>query len=457
MAPTDTPTAPVSGMSPTATPGPSPTLLATQLVGPSNPATVDFGSGGSVVIPAGAVSAPTTITITGSPAPPVPSVPGFQVQGIYYNFTANDLEGAVFAVPVALTFPYDPAQIPTGQTAADLRVVYFDPASAAWVSLVPTVDTVAHTLTVAVNHFSWWAVGAPLVTPIPSRTSTPTPSPTLPVTLTATSTPTATPSPSNPGPTLTPTFSFGHGCEDDPCDLRCEAFKAWDREDHSHEHGHPMRVFLSWHAAEHGLFKRPDGYLVYRAAQDKGPYHLIQTLGQLPRDREGRVQTTDDPGPGHWCYTVKAFEGRSTSPATSPCCTSIEGEVPTPTPTPRRGGKETWHSDFVDVDGTPASTAPETGLAGRLSVGPNPSRDGQPVRFVFQLGSPARITLSLFTVGGERVYVASLEGQAGSNELVWTGRNFSGTAVASGLYCYVLSAEGEGNAQTRTGKVAILH
>lgn len=74
---------------------------------------------------------------------------------------------------VTVTLPYNPADIPSPYTAADLTLTYFD--GTQWIVLSSTVDTVNHTVTVVTNHFSWWAAALQNLSPTPTRTTTPPP------------------------------------------------------------------------------------------------------------------------------------------------------------------------------------------------------------------------------------------------------------------------------------------
>ena len=77
--------------------------------------TVIGPSGASVVIPPGALATNTTITITqtSAGAPPLPG--GFTVSGQMFAFTPH---GTLFALPVTMTLPFDPALVPAGTSKA---------------------------------------------------------------------------------------------------------------------------------------------------------------------------------------------------------------------------------------------------------------------------------------------------------------------------------------------------
>ena len=71
--------------------------------------TVVGPNGAQVVVPAGALSAPVAITITPSAARPLPA--GMQGLGTIYDLGPA---GTSFAVPVTVTLPLDPTQVPAG-------------------------------------------------------------------------------------------------------------------------------------------------------------------------------------------------------------------------------------------------------------------------------------------------------------------------------------------------------
>ena len=77
-------------------------------VGPAG-GTVTGPNGTQVVVPAGALSAPVAITFMASAAQPLPA--GLQPLGVIYDLGPA---GTTFAVPVTVTLPLDPAQVPAG-------------------------------------------------------------------------------------------------------------------------------------------------------------------------------------------------------------------------------------------------------------------------------------------------------------------------------------------------------
>ena len=88
--------------------------------------------------------------------------------------------GTTFAPSIDLVIEYDPADIPAGFSEEDLVVKMYDGTAKARIDLDMTVDTVAHTATAKVSHFSIFALfAAPPVAP-PPVTPTPTVAPTVP-------------------------------------------------------------------------------------------------------------------------------------------------------------------------------------------------------------------------------------------------------------------------------------
>jgi len=103
--------------------------------------------------------------------------------------------GTTFEPAIDLAIEYDPAEIPAGFSESDLVVKMYDSTAKAWIDLDTTVDTVAHTATAKVAHFTIFALfAAPPVAPPPVITPTAVP------TAVPTATPTPTPLPEKPKP-----------------------------------------------------------------------------------------------------------------------------------------------------------------------------------------------------------------------------------------------------------------
>ena len=73
-------------------------------------------------------------------------------------------DGAVFDGPITVTLSYDPNGLPEGVAAEDLMIAYYDEVTGAWVPLDNIqVDTVNHTVSGTVNHFTLFAILIPVV------------------------------------------------------------------------------------------------------------------------------------------------------------------------------------------------------------------------------------------------------------------------------------------------------
>ena len=161
--PTITPTAPVS-----LTPLPTPLIVAYEYLTPGVAAIVALSDGSLISVPAGALTVPVSMmvskysTVT---APSLPSAPQFQFLSSVYFIDTDGVE-PLAGSSVTITFPYSPSDIPSGETAADLEVIYYN--GTAWVNLPTIVNTSTQTVTVVTDHFSWWAVVLPQSTPVPT-------------------------------------------------------------------------------------------------------------------------------------------------------------------------------------------------------------------------------------------------------------------------------------------------
>ena len=181
-------------------------------------ATLLFSNGTGSVIPPGALSQSTTVTITEaafSSAPPLPSY--LKAVGDVYYFDSGSI---TLTGSVSMFFPYNPANIPSGITTGELEVIFYN--GSAWVEAPSQAqDTVNHVFTVISNHFSPWGVAGnqsstftPVptdqltLTVIPTNTSTSTITPTFTPTTTATYTSCVTPTQTLTNtPTFTPTLT----------------------------------------------------------------------------------------------------------------------------------------------------------------------------------------------------------------------------------------------------------
>ncbi len=146
------------------------------------------------------------------------------------------------------------------------------------------------------------------------------------------------------------------------------------------------------------------------------------------------------------------------TPTATPTLTLTPGKTPTPTHTPSAAVANPADADSAMVDGGPGSPTATDRAAWRAVAVPNISTGGEPIQFLVNLELPEWIYLSIYDLAGERVYNASMEGNTGSNKLVWPLQNRGGAGVASGLYIYALRIENEeGLTAIQTGKVAVMH
>ncbi len=193
---------PPATATPTVTPTASPTVTPTATVGPTvppipSPTPIAIPGDGTVpeqivydVLDGQAVltiGAGTTVhTATGGPLQSISveevcfSIPqsGGCIVGCAYDYTPN---GATFSPAITLTLKYDPGLVPAGVDQSKLVIAYYDSATGKWVRLPSVVDTVKHTVTAQISHFTLFAVyscaptATPTVTPIPTIAPTPTP------------------------------------------------------------------------------------------------------------------------------------------------------------------------------------------------------------------------------------------------------------------------------------------
>jgi uncharacterized protein YjdB len=134
------------------------------VVGPAGGVVATAGDTVRLEIPAGALASPVRITIAPEATyPPTDRV----LPGGVYHFGPD---GTTFAAPAALTIRYDPAHLPAGYPASELRIHKI--VDGGWQE-VPgsSVDTVAHTVTAAIGGFSGYGVLARV--PVASVTVSP--------------------------------------------------------------------------------------------------------------------------------------------------------------------------------------------------------------------------------------------------------------------------------------------
>jgi hypothetical protein len=128
----------------------------------------------------------------------------------------------------------------------------------------------------------------------------------------------------------------------------------------------------------------------------------------------------------------------------------------TVTPSPTDGTTQT-NTATPTVTQTPSCTPTATGLLQSVVAGPNVSKNGEPIKFMVNLGFRATIQLNLYSLTGEEVYSQSVQGNSGINTLLWLLRNNGQSPVASGLYIYAVQVNDGYEIATKTGKLLVLH
>jgi hypothetical protein len=117
--------------------------------------TVNIPAGITGLTASGAPITQITITPITTNLPALPS--GGAAVGSYFDIQPS---GSTFSSPITITVSYDPSQIPAGTSP---YVAWYNPATGEWEQLTTvSIDTVNHTITASVNHFSTFAVLAAL-------------------------------------------------------------------------------------------------------------------------------------------------------------------------------------------------------------------------------------------------------------------------------------------------------
>jgi hypothetical protein len=120
-------------------------------------------------------------------------------------------------------------------------------------------------------------------------------------------------------------------------------------------------------------------------------------------------------------------------------------------------GSKLMPSGSLNLERTPTPTlTPINSVLPSVAAAPNISRDGQPIRFLVQLASPAQVRISLYTLLGEKIDSNVLEAGTGSSQWVWNLDNSSGSQVASGLYLYIVEVGEGASLVLKTGKMVVL-
>ena len=71
-------------------------------------------------------------------------------------------DGATFDPPIVLTFDYTSMDLPENTDEANLVIAFYDSTTGEWVLLDSEVDTVNHTISASVSHFTTFAILVPL-------------------------------------------------------------------------------------------------------------------------------------------------------------------------------------------------------------------------------------------------------------------------------------------------------
>lgn len=141
-----------------------------------------------------------TLTHFDVTAPPAPPAGKFLIAA--HGFGPD---GATFSPPLTLVIKYDPSALPQGTNEADLQIAVWNGSS--WQYLTTTIDSVTHTASAQVSHFSKFAVMASAaLAPAPPTTSVTPTTPATPTTPTTPTTPPVTPTtPTTPTSPITET------------------------------------------------------------------------------------------------------------------------------------------------------------------------------------------------------------------------------------------------------------
>jgi len=121
--------------------------------------TLTTAQGVSVDVPAGALAAPTTLTVESMPSA-IPSTGTVALTGgsatsaiaVGTPFVFGP-EGTTFSVPVTVTLPFDATKLPTGKTSAAIQIATASVGTSAFTLLTTTVVDTSH-VSAPTSHFS---------------------------------------------------------------------------------------------------------------------------------------------------------------------------------------------------------------------------------------------------------------------------------------------------------------
>ncbi|HET9869638.1 MAG TPA: hypothetical protein VFR02_03950, partial [bacterium] len=157
----------------------------------------------------------------------------------------------------------------------------------------------------------------------------------------------------------------------------------------------------------------------------------------------GSFRIIDHLSGGDELFSVTAQDGMTPDPAAQPILPGMGPAAVTLGPFPIAAGSSVTFRvsgsrapgsvpETFAILGQPAgASADSVGVSfggdtptpeGRTTVtaAPNVSTGDSPIRFLFDLTSPAHVWLTLYTISGERVYDADEEAGAGTGALIWT-------------------------------------
>ena len=107
------------------------------------------------------------------------------------------------------------------------------------------------------------------------------------------------------------------------------------------------------------------------------------------------------------------------------------------------------------VDSAPL--APGMISVSKVYPNPGPGSEGR-IWFEYKLLVPVRsITLDIYTTSGTLIYTHNTTDVSGTGQIVWEPITDAGQKVASGIYIYALKTNLNGQADTKTGKVAVIY
>ncbi len=128
----------------------------------------------------------------------------------------------------------------------------------------------------------------------------------------------------------------------------------------------------------------------------------------------------------------------------------------TVTPRDASGNSATQTFSFLLASATSASTKlNQEQFQNSLIPGPNPVREA-PAKFNFRLSQASSVTIELFTLTGERVFLQTQPFAAGAQAFEWSITNSGGSRVGSGVYLLRISANDGSSTLVATKKIMVI-